>query len=367
MPDLKKKPKSPWGEFLLGNLPGVSALVEEANIKGPIPPDWSNWLDWAEAYYLEQIRRGMAPEEARYRFDKLYYLVVTKGQDPNLTDEYSAVNSFRESVYKAGEEAKSAAKKQELYGAELKARETVIGQGQLPPDYGLARSQALQGIFREPTQEQFGGVTQPSPTEAAVFAPFLESMSPAMRQHFGYQAGAIAGEFESKFPGAREAWWATMFNPAPITEEEELIGEIGKLQDELARLTPAAKQYEAWSKKYEDPSRTWTQAYDPIEAALLGERGVPTPVTTQEQLQLAAYGGAQRLPGEIERAKGALQQYQEQVAKFGAPPQETYAPREDPFKSYLEQYPFAQKFLSTAPTERGFYSGLFTPRTKRVT
>ncbi len=74
------------------------------------------------------------------------------------------------------------------------------------------------------------------PSVDKIYEDFLgQTSSPALRRFYETQTASVLGQFEQKYPGAREAWWQAL--NAPAQDSAETIDEkINQAQRQLSRM-----------------------------------------------------------------------------------------------------------------------------------
>lgn len=173
----------------------------------------------------------------------------------------------------------------------------------------------------------------PQTTEGAYQAA-LQNLPYKMQQYFAGRYPEIYGEFESKFPGAREAWWNTI-NPPQTNVALWGLGAETNLALARNKVTQAARAEQIMASPEYEAFNPQTQQF--IKA------------TAEEQAQ--NWQNLARL---------------EQETQAGAPtmPRYTGEPIRDPWEKYLEDKSFINQYMRLPQSVKGTYNWRFRPYTQ---
>ena len=148
-------------------------------------------------------------------------------------------------------------------------------------------------------------------------SPFLEQLPERMKGHFSYQE--LMRKFQREQPGAREQWWAKMM-PEPVSGDVD----PGMFSQDLA------KQMGISPKKAQQVGLSYLQ-----------DMGAGVSGTREEKASMFWAG--------VETA---------------GHPREEVDPGIDPWKKFLQNYPFLAEFQALPPRERGYYPSTYAPPTR---
>ena len=163
------------------------------------------------------------------------------------------------------------------------------------------------------------------------------------------QMSDVAQEFDIRNPGAREKWWKA------VSEVPYYAQVSSNVEQAYARR----KELEPLAARLQQENLT----------ALTSGGVVPESEKMSDidrQVSLSALS-------EIERLKAIEDAARAEYGSLDKPAEETdyqtamrtrLAKSKDPFTEHMQKYPWYEKFISQAPTSRGFYSRTYRPPTR---
>jgi len=280
----------------------------------------NNVISWAEATsYLSRYRSPMGRRGGNWEGLPDYinpwklYDILQPGQEKAQTAYLAETRRWQE--------------KQETITGARRAREEE--EAKWEARRGVQRAQAISGAFAgEPEEAGIPRAMPGMPGVEEILYPFLEGMPSAMRGYFEPRLGQIYGEFERKYPGARERWWKTLNPP-----REDRYPGIQAAREQLERLTPG------WA-----PGGEFMPGWGAAESSAQYARALGR--TALERMIGEMEAGA--YPGTEAGGMGEARKRERPTP-------------EDPLKAFMGQYPFLQKYMGVPPQQRGFYPGRVAP------
>ncbi len=203
-----------------------------------------------------------------------------------------------------------------------------------------------QGERPSPTMTSF----PPMPGEETVINQALGAApSSNLQRYMTGQMGTALTEFDTKYPGAREAWWRTL--NAPSTQggaREGLQSQINQTQADIEKYRSMAYPAGYDVAPYSQEEINQLLASQDISEQLTG---------VGSQAYLSA---VERLPQLVEQGTSVMRENPEQ------PPAERIK-TVDPLLTFLKSYPWYKEFIKLPAAQRGYMPRRYAPGARWVT
>ncbi len=359
---------------------GLPVATPTASTASPLDEEFSKYLDTQNytAEDAETIKQYIMGFTSKVDLAKRLNLLVTKGVLKQEVGNALYV-SVLDLAEPGGMELRQAAQKIETDRAQAQAEnEWARETEQRKIDEETQQRQAVQKYNRESQvvraliPEAFGMTTKPlesavkplplpsMPSYEGVYEPFLAKIgAPNFRQFIESRLSSIADKTQQ----ARSEWWKALNAPSPVKAEPLTFeDELNRYRTEIAKWGSVGKAASAFGETMGDV------AFNTPEVGGLA------PWLTDTG-QLVSAGG---LEGLASVAAGAGQTANERLGDLLALGQQAWSEREgrmpvepepvrptmaeDPFKQYIEKFPFLADFMKLSPSERNYNKQTYAPR-----